>query len=189
MACSIGQSCTGASAHPLDPDFQGGRPPCGLAYRTRTPRWRAPGVRLSCARNRPRLSTTDSSGPCRRPDEDTPPRPSRSRYVQPRRLPRRPAWPLASRPPRFTVPRGGASAGGCLVSRARAVWPISPGTRTRPRLTVGASLRAARDWIRPRWPVMRGAARLVGLVPAAGCDQPRRPAPGRIPALGRHHPL
>lgn len=158
----------------------------------RTGPGRRGGVRLSCARNRPRPSTTvstDSSGPCRRPDEDTTPRPSCSRYVQPRRLPRRPARPLRSRPPRFTVPRGGASAGGCLVSRARAVWPISRGTRTRPRLTVGASLRAARDWIRPRWPVMRGGARFVGLVPAAGFDQPRRPAPGRSPALGRHHLL
>jgi hypothetical protein len=158
----------------------------------RTGPGRRGGVRLSCARNRPRPSTTvstDSSGPCRRPDEDTTPRPSCSRYVQPRRLPRRPARPLRSRPPRFTVPRGGASAGGCLVSRARAVWPISRGTRTRPRLTVGASLRAARDWIRPRWPVMRGAALFGGLVPAAGFDQPRRPAPGRSPALGRHHLL
>jgi hypothetical protein len=185
VACAIGQSCTGVPHTLLTRTSRAGGRHAGL----RTGPGRRGGVRLSCARNRPRPSPMDSSGPCRRPDEDTTPRPSRSRYVQLRRLPRRPARPLRSRPPRFTVPRGGASAGDCLVSRARAVWPISRGTRTRPRLTAGASLRAARDWIRPRWPVMRRAARLVGLVPAAGCDQPRRPAPGCSPAPGRHHPL
>jgi hypothetical protein len=107
-----------------------------LSWQSRAPVGH-PAIRVGTHRT-PRFGATRDG---RRPDEDTTPRSSRSRYVQPRRLPRRPARPLGSRPLRFTVPRGGASAGGCLVSRARAVWPISRGTRTRPRLTVGASLR------------------------------------------------